>query len=481
MASIKAILKSQFGFDDFRPGQEAIIDQVLAGQDVLGILPTGSGKTLCYQLPALVLGGVTLVIEPLLALMDDQVKRLQAFGEKRGIALTGNLKPHEFNQVLMHLDQYRFIFMSPEMLANPAVKQKLLQLPINLAVVDEAHCISQWGPDFRPDYLKLGERLRPLQPRSILALTATAPKPVQQDIVHGLGLHQPFEMITSVDRPNIYLGVEQLPTQQDKLERLVDLVQQVAGPKIIYFDRKAQAETVAQLLQQKTDQAVAFYHADLSAHERDLIQRQFMSDQLQVICATSAFGMGIDKADVRLVIHTFVPESLEDYSQAMGRAGRDGQKSAAVILIGPGDYQRAAQFVRQVPDAQLIATVFKHPSAYAQFDDPQVVLIEAYINSGFTQKQVEQQLLARQSDKQRSFAAISDLIQTKGCRRQSLLGHFDSPLVPHSDFCCGALTADVLSQLAPVVAKTQRTDDSWQNIFAQIFNSETGSGAHVVQ
>ncbi|KRM72598.1 RecQ family ATP-dependent DNA helicase [Lacticaseibacillus brantae] len=471
--TIETILKEHFGFDHFRPGQAEIIEHVLAGQDVMGILPTGSGKTLCYQLPGQILGGTTIVIEPLLALMDDQVKRLQAQGEKRVIALTGRLQPQDFAQILSRLNQYQFIFLSPEMLANPAVYQALSQLNLQLAVVDEAHCISQWGPDFRPDYLKLGDRLHPLKPRSILALTATAPDSVQKDIVSGLSLTAPFAYIASVDRPNIFMGVVQVGDKREKYQRLLEMVTAVSGPKIIYFDRKKTAEQVAQQLQNDTGKAAAYYHAELAAHDRDLIQRQFMSDQLEIICATSAFGMGIDKADVRLVVHTFVPESLEDYSQAMGRAGRDGQKSLAVILLGPGDFQRAAGFAQQLPDAKLVATIFKRPNAYADFDDSQVNLIQAYIGSGFSQAQVLAQLASRRIEKQHSFDAVAKWLQTSGCRRNVLLQYFDSPLITHDDFCCGVVDEAVMAQLAPVSSVKKATPTDWSEIFAQIFHSQT--------
>lgn len=468
MADLKSYLNTQFGFSDFRPGQAEIIRAVLNGEDVLGVLPTGSGKTLCYQLPGRLLDGLVVVVEPLLALMEDQVARLQASGEKRVVSLSSRLLPADFNQVLNHLASEKFVFLAPETLGRPDVLAQLRRLAVSLFVVDEAHCISQWGPDFRPAYLQLGQFRRALQPGATLALTATAPLKVQQDIIQGLNLTQPKRLITSVDRPNLFMGFETVEGPKQKQARALAVVQQVQGPKILYFDRKKEAERYAQLLQAQGI-AAAFYHAGLATLERDRIQRQFMANQLAVICATSAFGMGIDKPDVRLVLYLHLPESLEAYSQGIGRAGRDGQKSATLVLLEPNDLNRAGQFAASLPDQQLIETIFKHPSAYTDFDDPQVALIEAYIQAGFTQAQVEAQLTSRRGEKQKSFQAIAALATTSECKRTTLLRHFDSTGAAHTDFCCGALTAAVVAQLAPGAAVKPRQSQDWQQIFARIF------------
>ncbi|MFD1392077.1 RecQ family ATP-dependent DNA helicase [Lacticaseibacillus jixianensis] len=469
MPDLKAVLRTEFGFKAFRPGQQAIIEAVLEGTDVLGVLPTGSGKTLCYQLPGRLVSGLVVVVEPLLALMEDQVARLQASGEKRVVALSSRLTPAEFSQVLGSLAAQRFLFLAPETLGRPDVIAQLRSLAVSLFVVDEAHCISQWGPDFRPAYLRLGEFRAALQPRATLALTATAPLKVQQDIITGLRLLHPKRLITSVDRPNLFLGFETVAGAKQKEARALALVQQIQGPKILYFDRKKEAERYAGLLQAQ-GVAAAYYHAGLDALQRDLIQRQFMADQVAVICATSAFGMGIDKPDVRLVLYLHLPESLEAYSQGIGRAGRDGENSATLVLLAPEDLNRASQFAASLPDAQLILTIFKHPSAYKDFTDPQVALIEAYIQAGFSQAQVERQLAARRGEKQASFQAIAALAATGECKRTALLRHFDSTGAAHTAFCCGAVTSAVLAQLAPAAPVRPRQADAWRAIFAQLFN-----------
>lgn len=468
MADLTSYLKEQFGFTSFRPGQAEIISAVLNGEDVLGVLPTGSGKTLCYQLPGRLLDGLVVVVEPLLALMEDQVSRLQASGEKRVVSLSSRLAPADFKTILNQLSAEKFVFLAPETLSRPDVLAQLRRLTVSLFVVDEAHCISQWGPDFRPAYLQLGQFRQALQPRATLALTATAPLKVQQDIIHGLNLTTPKRLITSVDRPNLFMGFETVADAQQKQARALAVVQQVQGPKIIYFDRKKEAERYAALLQAQGC-AAAFYHAGLSTLERDRIQRQFMTDQLAVICATSAFGMGIDKPDVRLVLYLHLPESLEAYSQGIGRAGRDGLPSATLVLLEPRDLNRAGQFAASLPDQQLIETIFKHPRACSDFDDPQIDLIEAYIQAGFSQRQVEAQLAARRGEKQKSFQAIAALAATSECKRTTLLRHFDSSGAAHTAFCCGPLTPAVIAHLAPGAAVAPATPQNWQQIFAHIF------------
>ncbi|WP_461213097.1 RecQ family ATP-dependent DNA helicase [Lacticaseibacillus sp. GG6-2] len=468
MPTLEETLQQDFGFTAFRPGQRELVEAVLAGHDALGILPTGSGKTLCYQLPAQLLGGLTVVVEPLLALMDDQVARLQARGEKRAVTLSSRLTPQDFAWVVGHLGAYRFLFVSPETLLRPDVQAALQRVSVACLVVDEAHCISQWGPDFRPAYLRLAQIKAALAPRCTLALTATAPKRVQQDIITSLRLNAPQEVITSVDRPNIFLGVEMVATPAAKRERVVALVQHLQAPTIVYFDRRAEAEAWSDALV-TAGVAASYYHAGLDDASRALIQRQFMAGQLTVICATSAFGMGIDKADVRLVVYTYAPESLEAYSQGIGRAGRDGQPSASLVVVAPGDLQRAAQFAQALPDPQLIATVFAHPEAYEGADDPQIDLVLAYAKARFSQAQVQQRLAARSEEKLAGVQAVIEYLTHTGCRRALWLRYFDAPVRAHDDFCCGALNDDVVAKIAPGEL-TPAIQGDWRQVFRQLFN-----------
>ncbi|MFD1486258.1 RecQ family ATP-dependent DNA helicase [Lacticaseibacillus baoqingensis] len=468
MAALEALLQEHFGFITFRPGQKQLAAAVLAGEDALGILPTGSGKTLCYQLPATQLSGLMVIVEPLLALMDDQVARLQARGQKRAVALSSRLTPPAFHQVLASLARYRFLFVAPETLMRQDVLHQLQQVTISCLVIDEAHCISQWGPDFRPAYLQLGQARAALKPRCTLALTATAPKRVRADIIAQLGLQDPQQVVSDVDRPNVYLGVEQIADPAAKQARAKALVQAVQAATIVYFDSKAQAEAYAEMFTQ-AGIAAAYYHAGLLPQARELIQRQFMHDQLQVICATSAFGMGIDKPDIRLVVYTYVPESLAAYSQGIGRAGRDGQPSISVVLVAPGDMQRAAQFAQALPDNDLIQTVYADPEAYQDFDDPQVQLLVAYHHAGFAQATVVAQLAARRQDKQAHQQAMAQFLTAKGCRRQVWLQYFDSPIKPHTAYCCGVVTPEILAQIPHKPINSAKAQD-WRQVFAQLFN-----------
>lgn len=468
MPQLETLLAGHFGFEHFQPGQKAIIQAILAGQDTLGILPTGSGKSLCYQLPTLVKAKPTLIIEPLIALMHDQVGRLQAAGEKRVLALSGQIAPNVFPEVLRNLGQYRYLFISPEMLQRKDVLAALKQLDLGLFVVDEAHCISQWGPDFRPAYLQLGQVRSQLHVDAVLALTATAPERVRADILTQLNMQHPVTIAGSVDRPNIFLGVDVCPNEEAKRQKLQHIMAANIGPTIVYCPTRAASENLAGELQ-KTGTAAAFYHAGLDQHQRDLIQRQFQSDQLQVICATSAFGMGIDKANVRLVVHLFVPESLEAYYQAIGRAGRDGAPSLAAMVVTQDDLKRSQALAGMLPDQTMIQTIFAHPEIYRNFDDPQVSLIEAYITAGFSLLQTQQQLEKRMTEKQNSFTAMSAFVNASGCRRALLLKHFDSPVPAHGSFCCGPVTPDVLQTFATEKGHQTTPPKHWQAVFRQIF------------
>ncbi|MFS0781347.1 RecQ family ATP-dependent DNA helicase [Bacillus sp. 1P06AnD] len=334
---IKKALKTYFGYDSFRPGQEETVRSIIEGRHTIATLATGTGKSLCYQLPTYMSGKTTLIVSPLLSLMQDQVDQLKMKGEKRAIALTSFLKYREKADILKSIGDYRFIFLSPEMLSIPSVVKSLATLDIGLFTVDEAHCISQWGYDFRPDYLRLGEVREQLGNPLTLALTATATEEVRQDIRHYLNLAQAEEVVSSIDRENIGLFVEQCSSHKEKEERLFHLAQSLKKPGIIYFSSKKQAESMALFLEEKGIGGVGYYHAGMEQEQRILIQQQFLQNQLQVICATNAFGMGINKDNVRFVIHYHMPSSMEAYLQEIGRAGRDGKKSVAILLYCPGD------------------------------------------------------------------------------------------------------------------------------------------------
>jgi len=335
--NLEKALKRYFGFDSFREGQKETIQSVLNGNDTLSMLATGTGKSICYQLPTYLLQKPTVIISPLVSLMQDQVEQLKVNGEKRVIALNSFLSQKEKIDALHSLHLYTFIFLSPEMLVLPKVLHELKKLDLGLFVVDEAHCISQWGYDFRPDYMQLGEVRKQLNNPTTLALTATATGEVRTDIKHFLNLTSCHEVITSVNRSNIALFIEQVESYAEKEQRLIELVKSLQKPGIIYFSSKKVAENIHDLLRENGIAGVGVYHAGLDQEQRILIQQQFLQNQLQIICATSAFGMGVNKDNVRFIVHFHLPASMEAYLQEIGRAGRDGKPSVAILLYSYGD------------------------------------------------------------------------------------------------------------------------------------------------
>ncbi|HEL8258822.1 TPA: ATP-dependent DNA helicase RecQ, partial [Listeria monocytogenes] len=379
-------LKEYLGFDEFRPGQKEVIETALAKRNCFAMLPTGTGKTICYQLAGHLMDGLVLIVSPLLSLMQDQMERMRAHGEKRVAALNSFLKREEKGQVLANIHLYKFIFLSPEMLNNETVKNLLLKQRISLFVIDEAHCISQWGHDFRPDYLMLGKFIQEAEFPVTMVLTATATKKVRADILTQLHLTDCAQIVYSVNRPNISLQVEKFSNQHVKKDRLYALVRKLQTPGIIYFSSKKLAESTALELSEIADLRVAYYHGDMDTEDRIIIQQQFVYGQLDVICATSAFGMGIDKADIRYVIHYHMPADLEAYLQEIGRAGRDGENSVAILLYANGDEFIQMQLADQdIPDANLMNLTNEQRKTLPETEQR---FIEYYQRSGLSTKEL---------------------------------------------------------------------------------------------
>jgi ATP-dependent DNA helicase RecQ len=363
---VRDVLASRFGFDSFRPGQERVVEALLAGRSALAVFPTGGGKSLCYQLPALLLDGVTVVVSPLIALMKDQLAAL----ERRGVAaarLDSSLGPEETREVTRRLrsGELKLLYVAPERFNNERFLAQLAEVPIALFAVDEAHCISEWGHNFRPDYLKLAAHTRALGAERVLALTATATPAVVADICAGFAIEEADAVVTGFHRPNLtVLTTPAAGADRDRL-LLERLRERPAGSTIVYVTLQRTAERVASLLAEAGLPARA-YHAGLGAEERVAVQEWWTDSDRNVVVATIAFGMGIDKADVRYVYHLNLPKGLESYAQEIGRAGRDGEPSTCELFASADDVPTLENFAygdTPTPAAieGLLGEVLAHP------------------------------------------------------------------------------------------------------------------------
>ena len=330
------VLEHYFGYPAFRPGQEELIDALLAGRDAVGIMPTGAGKSLCYQVPALLMKGITLVVSPLISLMKDQVTALVQNGV-RGAYLNSSLSWNQYQAALRNARAgvYKIIYVAPERLLTPEFLEFAKSAPISMVTIDEAHCVSQWGQDFRPSYLTIPEFVEALPHRPVVsAFTATATPRVRKDILSLLALQDPLVTVTSFDRPNLYFEVRR---PKDKLQETLKLLRERREKSgIIYCATRKAVEDVCQTLQEQ-GYAATRYHAGLTDQERQKNQEDFLYDRATVMVATNAFGMGIDKSNVAFVIHYNMPKDLESYYQEAGRAGRDGQPAECFLLYSGQD------------------------------------------------------------------------------------------------------------------------------------------------
>ncbi|MCK8606484.1 RecQ family ATP-dependent DNA helicase [Apilactobacillus ozensis] len=474
---LRFILKKHFGYDSFKPGQLAVLNALLEDKNVMAILPTGAGKTLIYQIYGLIKPNAVLIISPLISLMQDQVSRMQYLGHKNVIAFNSTLGKNEKLFVMKNIKKYKYIFISPEMLSDQYVQECFKKIKIDLFVVDEAHCISQWGIDFRPEYLDLSMSIKALKVKQVLMLTATASKKTRKDTIDKLSLnHDRTEIISnSVNRSNIYLSVQKFLNDTDKQIYLLKLISSLQGPGIVYFSSKKIANQMSELIKQKTSLRVEPYHSEVNDDDRYRIQHQFMNDKIDLVCATSAFGMGIDKNNIRYVIHYHLPTTLEDYMQEIGRAGRDGKQSIAFMLYQDSDINLSRRLaLKNVPDDDEINFFF---SNYAKINvtknsDDKIKLLNFYYSKGYSKNYVLDTFRNLTYSKIESLNVLHDYVSVNGCLRKYLLRHFDESFDNHNDKCCSmnsAVNLKFLGLLRKNISKSSQNKSNWRDIINSLF------------
>ena len=425
----REILERFFGYREFRAGQEKVVDSLLSLRDVLAVMPTGAGKSLCYQIPALIFDGITLVVSPLISLMKDQVNALTAQGV-RAAYLNRSLTDAQYNKALANMARgmYKIVYVAPERLKSPGFISVCRSLCISLIAVDEAHCVSQWGQDFRPGYLNIAAFIEQLPQRPpIGAFTATATDDVKRDIIAMLRLRDPMEITTGFDRPNLFFTVLR---PESKMNTLVKLLRERSGKAgIIYCSTRKRVEEVCEQLNKKGFSA-ARYHAGLDDEERLRSQEDFVYDRKRIMVATNAFGMGIDKSDVRYVIHYNMPKNIESYYQEAGRAGRDGGDADCILLFGTQDIETARYFITSSePNPQL--------------SDEQ--------NAMFRQKEAER------------LEHMTAYCKTRGCLRACLLNYFGEDAPSRCEKCSNCKsefkTFDVTTDAQKILSCVVRTGE----------------------
>jgi RecQ family ATP-dependent DNA helicase len=444
--ALRGLLQRAFGFSAFRPFQEVVCRAATAGEDLLLVMPTGAGKSLCYQLPGVARGGTTLVVSPLIALMEDQAAKLCAMGFRAERIHSGRDRADSRQACVEYLaGRLDFLFIAPERLRVPGFPEMLAKRTLALIAIDEAHCISEWGHDFRPDYRLLGQRLPTLRPAPILALTATATPAVQADIVAQLGLVDARRFIHGFRRTNLAIETVEI-SPGERLDAIRELLSDRARrPAIVYAATRKSVEEIAAGLARLGPRLAAGYHAGMDAAERDRVQTAFLAGQLEVIVATTAFGMGIDKADVRTVVHAALPGSVEGYYQEIGRAGRDGAPSVAVLMHSYVDRKTHEFFhERDYPSPDVLQSIYdalaKKVRAKVKLDpesfDRALEKLALHGGAVFSTAALENDLVerglpswekpyvAQRNHKLAQLQGMARFAESHGCRMVALVRHF---------------------------------------------------------
>jgi ATP-dependent DNA helicase RecQ len=467
---IRRTAEQVFGWPTLRPGQLEAMEAVVAGRDVLVVMPTGAGKSAVYQVPAVLVEGPTVVVSPLIALQRDQVTGLTDVEAGGAVQANSSLSATARSAALEAVvaGDAEFIFLAPEQLAKDEVLEALAEARPSMFVVDEAHCISSWGHDFRPDYLRLGTVVERLGRPRVLALTATASPPVRAEIVERLGMRDPVQLVQGFDRPNLSLDVEWVRTDEQRREAVLLRAMGSPKPGLVYTATRASADAYAAALADLGADAAA-YHAGLRAADRTAVQERFMAGELDVVVATTAFGMGIDKADVRFVLHAEVADSLDSYYQEIGRAGRDGEPAEAVLYYRPEDLGLRQFFASGGVDEQAlqkVATLVEHapgPVSPAELAEEmglsstrlvglvnlleQVAAVEVLPDGRLTGDPVPADAVAaavavaesRRRVERSRVDMMRGYAETQGCRRQYLLGYFGERLAQLCGNCDSCL------------------------------------------
>jgi ATP-dependent DNA helicase RecQ len=494
--------RERLGLDHLRPGQLEAVLSVLHGRDTLVVMPTGSGKSAVYQIAGAMLSGPTVVVSPLIALQRDQVESIGGVDVGEAAAANSTIGVRERRRIFdgLRAGDLEFLFVAPEQLTNDETRRELRDAQPSLFVVDEAHCISEWGHDFRPEYLRLAAAIAEMGRPRVLALTATASPVVREEIVERLDLTDPEVFVRGFDRPNLWLEVETCHTEADKVERLLGTVPRLGFPGIVYVATRRETREIASLLREKAGLRTAPYHGGMAKSERHAAQQAFMDDELDVIVATTAFGMGIDKPDVRFVIHFDVPESIDAYYQEAGRAGRDGESALALLLwrqedlglrkffanaghLDPDEIERLVIILRAAQDPVPVAAIrdvldlseTRLGQLLTRLEDAGAVELHGdgtvqALPDGPAPSLVSREALAAHGARARMddsrLAMMRAYTETRGCRRRFILTYFGEPAgdrCGHCDRCVqrtGAAPAiDLTDQLFPEQTRVQHA--SW--------------------